>query len=130
MEISPHSQGQLIYCRGRKDILCGKTGFLIKVLGKAGSYMPSIRRDHFRTSYTNVNTKWITDFNVSLEIIRLPEENRHWSQQSYFRYVSSGKGNKCKNKQIGPHQTEKFLHSQGSCQKNIYDKMIYLIYYS
>ena len=58
------------------------------------------------------------------------EENRHWSQQSYFRYVSSGKGNKCKNKQIGPHQTEKFLHSQGSCQKNIYDKMICLIYYS
>ena len=93
-EISPHSQGQLIYCRGRKDILCGKTGFLIKVLGKAGSYMPSIRLDHFLVSYTKANTKWSTDFNVSLEIIRLPEENRHWSQQSYFRYVSSGKREK------------------------------------
>ena len=29
-------------------------------------------------------------------------------------YVSSGKGNKSKNKQMGPHQSKKLLHSKGN----------------
>ena len=35
-----------------------------------------------------------------------------------FGYISSDKGNKRKNKQMGLHQTKKFLHSKGNHQKN------------
>ena len=33
-------------------------------------------------------------------------------------YLSPGKGNKSKNKQMGLHQTKKFLHSKGNYQQN------------
>ena len=35
-------------------------------------------------------------------------------QQYLSRYVSSGKGNKSKNKQMGLHQNKKLLHSKGN----------------
>ena len=35
-------------------------------------------------------------------------------QQYLSRYVSSGKGNKSKNKQMGLHPTKKLLHSEGN----------------
>ena len=40
---------------------------------------------------------------------------------SYFFfliYVSLGKGNKSKNKQMGLHQTKNLLHSEGNYQQN------------
>ena len=40
-----------------------------------------------------------------------------------FGYVSSGKGNKSKNKQMELHQTKKILHSEGNYQQN--EKAVY-----
>ena len=36
----------------------------------------------------------------------------------FFGYVTLGKGNKSKNKQMGLHQTKKFLHSEGNYKQN------------
>ena len=40
------------------------------------------------------------------------------SLSNTFLDVSSGKGNKSKNNQIGLHQTKKLLHSEGTYQQN------------
>ena len=37
---------------------------------------------------------------------------------TFCGYVSSGKGKKSKNKQMGLHQTKKLLHSEGNYQQN------------
>ena len=37
----------------------------------------------------------------------------------FFAYIFSGKGNKRKNKQMGPHQTKKYLHGKGNHQKKM-----------
>ena len=36
----------------------------------------------------------------------------------FFRYISLGNRDKRKNKQMGLHQTKKFLHSKGNHQQN------------
>ena len=36
----------------------------------------------------------------------------------FFKYISSGNRNKCKNKQMGLHQTKKLLCSKGNYQQN------------
>ena len=37
----------------------------------------------------------------------------------FFAYIFSGKGNKRKNKQMGPHQAKKYLHGKGNHQKKM-----------
>jgi len=60
---------------------------------------------------------------VKLETIELIEENIVTTLTSAFAIflvvsVSSGKGDKSKNKQIVLHQTEKLLHSKGNYQQD------------
>ena len=44
--------------------------------------------------------------------------NRNFKKQYFLEYVSLGKGNKSKNKQMRLHQTKKLLHSEGNYQQN------------
>ena len=60
---------------------------------------------------------------MKLETIELIEENIVTTLTSAFAIflvvsVSSGKGDKSKNKQIVLHQTEKLLHSKGNYQQD------------
>ena len=75
------------------------------------------------TTYQN-KLQVVKDLNVIPGTIKFLEENTGSTHVYtalsiiFFGYVSSGKDNKSKNKQVGPNQTKKLLYSEGNHQQN------------
>ena len=76
------------------------------------------------TPQTRINSKWIRDLYIIQETIIILEENigRKISDIAHrnflLGYLSRQEKQKKKNKQMGLHQTKKFLHSKGNHQQN------------
>ena len=80
-----------------------------------------MKLDYCLTAYTEVNSKWIKDLNVSHETIKLLEENLgktflNINMSNFFMNVSPQAKETKANEQVGLYEAEKLLYSNGHHQ--------------
>ena len=121
--MNPHLHGKLIYDKKGKNIQWGKDSLFNKWCWENWTATCTrIILDHFLTSCTKINSKWIKDLNVRPETIKLLEDNTDSMlfdvglSNSFLAMSSQARETKTKNKQMGLHQTKKLLHSEGNYQ--------------
>ena len=82
-----------------------------------------MKLDHLLTPHTRVNSKWIRELTVRPETIKILEKNigskiLDIACSNFLSDVFPQAKETRKNKQMGLHQTKKFLHSKGNHQQN------------
>ena len=75
LEINPHTYGQLIFYKGKKNIKWQKVSSA-NVAGKVGQlHVNQWNLEHTLIPYTKINSKWLKYLNISHDTIKVLEEN-------------------------------------------------------
>ena len=82
-----------------------------------------MKLEHSLTPYTKINSKWIKDFNVKQESIRIIEENIGSNlfdigHSNFLQDMSPNAKETSENELLGLHQDQKLLHNKGNSQQN------------
>lgn len=124
-ELNPGTYSPLIYDKGGKNIQWRKDSPFNKWCWENWTATwKRMKLEHSLTPYTKINSKWMKDLDIGPGTITLLEQNigQTLSDISNSHIFSDPPlkriDNKNKSKQMGPNQTEKFLHSKGNPQQN------------